>query len=518
MPALLLSLCRTFAAIALSGLAVYAAAQGGPALPWLIWLAFAPWLAALPALRTPAAMVCGLLMGLAWVIPLQWPTFAAAVVAAGTAEHLQFLTTLAFFLTYAAPFALFAGIDVLLRRRWPLGPSLNALRQAALLASLICLCWAPFPYTPAVGLVTWPSMLQLAAWGGEPLLLTMLLWPSALLAGIWNTRLPLSQRLRPALAVSATLLVVHLFGSWRMAAMDRAEAAETGVRLSALPLQLDLPMMVSPVSLTRDRPGPPMSALELSRDALARAPQCELVVWPETPLAIADSRPTCARGPDFAEQLGLPLLMQCFRPAGAQVQVSAEFLRPGSARGQWHGKSSLVPYYEQPLSGEGLAAPGAAGTVFVLDPQRRLIPTLCYELHARAHLRKAALAGGNIIVHMASFTPFARHPIDVWDQAMARLRAVEFGMPILRAANRAPVGWIDASGRERTVSARFGRHAECVDLWSPAAAPTVYAWLSPVAAALPATLMLLLTLIIRRRASDPVTGTAGSPQAAPTRY
>jgi apolipoprotein N-acyltransferase len=514
MSALLLSACRVLAALALSAVAVYTAASSTPALPWLIWVAFAPWLACLPALRTPAAMVSGLLMGLAWVIPVQWPTFAAAVVSAGTVDHLQFATTLAFFLTYALPFALFAGIDGPLRRRWPLGPVLNALRQAALLASLICLCWAPFPYTPAVGLVAWPSMLQLAPFGGEPLLLTLLLWPSAVLASIWNSALRWPQRLQPALMVGATLLAVQLFGSWRMAAMDRAEAAGEGLRLSALPLQLDLPMMVSPVALTRDRPGTPMSALELSRDGLARSPRCELLVWPETPVSIADSQSVCARGRSFADSLGLPLLMQCYRPAGEQVQVSAEFLRPGTERVQWHGKSSLVPYYEEPLTGSGPSTPGAPGSVFALDDRRRLIPTLCYELHARPHLRAAALAGGNIIVHMASFTPFARHPIDVWDQAMARLRAVEFGMPILRAANRAPVGWIDANGRERALSARFGRHAECLDLWSPAAAPTLYARLSPVAAGLPGALMLLLTVIVRRRRRDSITPLAPSPQAA----
>ncbi len=514
MSAWLLSICRTLAAVALSGLAVYAAAPGAQALPWLIWVAFAPWLAALPASGAWSAVISGLLMGLAWVIPVQWPTFAAAVASAGTAEHLQFATTLAFFLCYALPFALFAGIDGLLRRRWPLNPGWQALRQAALLASLICLSWEPFPYTPAVGLVVWPSMLQLGAWGGEPLLLTLLMWPSAVLAGIWNSALRWPQRLQPAWALAASLLLVHLFGLWRMAAMDRAEAAGEGLRLSALPLQLDLPMLVSPVALTRDRPGAPMSALELSRDAVARSAQCELVVWPETPVSIADSQSVCARGRSFADALGLPLLMQCYRPTGEQVQVSAEFLRPGSERVQWHGKSSLVPYYEQPLTGNGPSTPGAPGSVFALDDRRRLIPTLCYELHARAHLRQAALAGGNFVVHMASFTPFARHPIDVWDQAMARLRAVEFGMPILRAANRAPVGWIDANGRVRALSARFGRHAECTDLWSPALPPTLYAWASPVAAGVPGALMLVFSVIVRRRQRDTRTRLAPSPQAA----
>jgi apolipoprotein N-acyltransferase len=103
------------------------------------------------------------------------------------------------------------------------------------------------------------------------------------------------------------------------------------------------------------------------------------------------------------------------------------------------------------------------------------------------------LAGGNIVVHMASFAAFARHPIDIWDQGMARLRAVEFGVPIVRATNRGPVGWIDALGRERSVSARFGQQAQCESVWSPAGTPVLHARLAPIAAWLPALMLLLAT-------------------------
>lgn len=490
-------------AILLSGLAIYLAAPGNGAFPALIWLAFAPWFASLRRLGVPGATLSGLLMGLAWVIPLQWSTFAAAVTASGAEESWHFIITLGFFLTYAAPFAVFGTVAGLLRRRFSVYPALYPLLQAALLSSLICLAWAPFPYTPAVGMVPWPSLLQLAAWGGEPLLLTALLWSNAALGFALRWQRPSLGQLLPVAPAALALLLLHGFGAWRIAAMDRAEAAGQGVRLSALPLQLDLPAFVSPRTLTRDRPGRPTSALELSLDALQRAPQCEVVVWPETPMEIERSADVCTQGGAFAQRLGLPLLMQCFRPLDTRHQVSAEFLRPGAEAVQWHGKSSLVPFYEAPFFSEGRLAPGSPGRVFDLDAQRRLIPALCYELHARAHLRESVLGGGNVVVHMASFTPFSRQPIDRSDQAMAQLRAVEFGVPILRAANRGPVGWIDAAGRLREMSPRFGRHAECVDLWSPDGSPTGFARISPIAAWLPGGLALLLAVSmgwLKRRA------------------
>jgi apolipoprotein N-acyltransferase len=147
------------------------------------------------------------------------------------------------------------------------------------------------------------------------------------------------------------------------------------------------------------------------------------------------------------------------------------------------------------LSGKSPYQRGTPGTVFELDSTRKMLPTLCYELHSRAHLRRGVLDGAQFVLHMASFTPFERHPIDVWDQAMAQLRAVEFGVPIVRSANRGPAGWIDAGGRIRSSSARLGRHAECVAVWSPAAGPTVYTHLAPAGSVLPVVLGLLMMLM-----------------------
>ena len=69
---------------------------------------------------------------------------------------------------------------------------------------------------------------------------------------------------------------------------------------------------------------------------------------------------------------------------------------------------------------------------------------------------------------MASFALFARQPIDIWDQGMARLRGVEFDAPIVRSTNRGAIGWIGALGRERSLSTRFGQQSQCLSVWLPA--------------------------------------------------
>jgi len=486
------------AAVALSGVLVALAATGVGDAPLLAWLAFAPWLASLRGLRTGAASMSGMAMGLAYIVPGHWHTFAAAVGTAGYDGWRQAALTLAFFLSYAVPFAVFAALDAVWCNGRD-GAQAPPLLRAGVLASLICVTWSPFPYTPVVMVVDATAMLQLGAFGGEPLLLWLLFWPSAELAALVHSPHSWPRRWIGLMPVVVVLLLAAGVGTWRLRALDRAELAGSGVRLSALPLQLDLPQFVSPAMLIRDRSGGSRSALEMSRAALARAPQCEVVIWPETPLPSEHSERVCALASRFARSLGRPLLMQCFRHDAGQLLLTAEWLAP-AAEAQWHGKSSLVPLYEQPLFGAGRVTPGRPGTVFALDHTRRLIPALCYELHSRAHLRRAVLDGGNVIVHMASFTPFSRHPIDLWDMAMSRLRAVEFGLPIVRAANRAPAGWIDAAGRVRDISGRFGSGATCVDVWSPTGPPTVFARISPFAAWLPGLAALALT---RRRAAAP---------------
>jgi apolipoprotein N-acyltransferase len=339
-------------------------------------------------------------------------------------------------------------------------------------------------------LVDFAAILQVAAIGGEPLLLCLLLWPSAALGSL-HGRARLRQIGAAFLPPALCLAALVGYGAWRIQALDQAEVAGAGVSLTALPLQLDLPRHAAPSLLTRDHAKGRASALELSRDGMQQAPACELVVWPETPLDPVRQQQVCAEGQRMADRLGRPLLMQCMRDHETQRQVTAELLRPGQLSAPvFHAKSSLVPIYEQPLWGKGDLVAGPPGGVFAFD-QARLIPAICYELHSRTHLRAGVLAGGNAVVHMASFAAFGPL-IDVWDLGLARMRAVEFGVPIIRATNRGSVGWIDAAGRARSLSTGFGPHAQCVSVWSPAGTPTLHTQLAPIAAWLPALLVLLL--------------------------
>ncbi len=468
--------------------------------PMLAWIAFAPWFAMLPRIRLTSALVSALALGLGYTIPGHWEAFGVAIAAApGAAAHRDLFLVL-LFASFAVPFMLFAWLDAALMRKARMPTWLRPLLQSAILASLIAGMWAPFPYTPTLLIVPQTVMLQIAGIGGEVLPLWLLLWSSAWLGGLvaaprqWPTH-------RAGGLLLATIACACLgYGAWKIDTLDAQEAAGDGVTLQALPLQLDLPDHASIRTMLSDRAGHTGSALELSRDGLREQPRCEIAVWPEVPIPLDRVGALCVRGPQIASGLEAAVLMQCSRVVADRFQVTAALFEPGDAEPRIHAKSSLVPLYERPLLSSGYVEPGAGGSIFDFGAGRRLVPTLCYELHSRDHLRDASLQGGNIIIHMASFTPFERHVVDEIDLAMARIRAIEFRMPIVRSANRGAAGWIDAAGRTRTLSGRSGTSNQCVTVVAPADGPSPFAHVAPGAPWVPGGLALLLAVRLRARA------------------
>ncbi|MCP5478657.1 MAG: hypothetical protein H7A20_07745 [Rhodanobacteraceae bacterium] len=485
-------------ALLLSVAAFVAALQWGGAWSLLAWIAFAPWFLLQRRLSPWLAAVLGGLFGLACVAPALWDVFAAALINQYGEGWRQRALTLAVFTPHAAPWLLFGWLDARWLRGRAMPVVLRPLLQSGLLSTLICAMPAVFPFTPALLLTPQLPMIQLAELGGEALVLWLMLWPSAALAQAWIAPEKWRGVLLPPLLCMA---LSAGYGLLRMLSIDAAAASPDGVSLSALPQQLDLPVNASARNLLRGSG----SALALARDGLAAAPRCELLVWPELPVPYPEQMRLCeSLDQDVAMRMPVPWVRVCARqPEGAvdRIEARAELHAADGALLAAHAKSGLIPGYERPLWGAGSIDTGDAGAVFGLDGRRQLIPAICYELHAREHIRRSVFGGGNVIVHMASFAPFSRQRIDRLDTAMAQLRAVEFRLPVLRSANRGPVGWIDANGAVHDDGARLGRGNPCIDLRGPNAGPTPYAWLMPVADWLPAGLSLLLWLFVgwRRR-------------------
>ncbi|NDV01805.1 apolipoprotein N-acyltransferase [Pseudoroseicyclus tamaricis] len=245
--------------------------------------------------------------------------------------------------------------------------------------------------------------------------------------------------------------------------------------------------------------------LDLSAGDGAGAPP-DLVVWPETAVpwwlnSVGD------RLPEMAESArGAPLVTGILRQEGARLYNSLITLGPAGEVQSLYDKAHLVPFGEYMPWGDvlgrfglhGLAA--SEGSGFSSGPGARVIevprlgpmlPLICYEGIFAEEVRAGA-AGERpramlLITNDAWFGPGAGPKQHL---AQARLRAIEQGLPMIRAANTGISAMIDAKGRV-TAELPLGV-AGALDARLPEAlAPTLYARLGdgPAAGA-----MLLLLL------------------------
>lgn len=240
----------------------------------------------------------------------------------------------------------------------------------------------------------------------------------------------------------------------------------------------------------------------------------DLVIWPETAI-----RPILSRaGPDLARIAasappGARVALGLRRMEGARFYNSLVLLEPDGWPAAVYDKIHLVPFGEYiPLGSvlgrlglRGLAAEDGGGfsagaTRRPIEAGRagRFLPLICYEAIFPEEIHPVASASASRadwilqITNDAWFGTFAGPQQHL---AQARFRAVEQGLPVLRAANTGISAVIDARGHVRA-SLPLGR-AGFLDAPIPAAlAPPPYARIGDF----PLSLLLLaaIALVFRR--------------------
>jgi apolipoprotein N-acyltransferase len=145
------------------------------------------------------------------------------------------------------------------------------------------------------------------------------------------------------------------------------------------------------------------------------------------------------------------------------------------------------------------AGPGAA--VLDLGPKLgRILPLICYEAVFPQDLRAAPIRA-DWILHITNDAWFGTLTGPWQHLAQARLRAIEQGLPLLRAANTGVSAVIDARGRV-VAKIPLGRAAFIDAALPPPLPPTLYARHGdlPLVLLLLGTVLALVSLRPRRRA------------------
>ena len=190
-----------------------------------------------------------------------------------------------------------------------------------------------------------------------------------------------------------------------------------------------------------------------------------LIVWPETALPWLYEPDGGAVRAVSGAATGVPLLFGAQRFQGAQALNSLVLVDAAGRDRVVYDKHHLVPFGEYVPFGDklfewfGLSAfaaqqgygyakgPGPAS--FELAGLGRVLPLICYEAVFPQDIRRGMAAGRpDFLLQVTNDAWFGTLSGPFQHAALARLRAVEFGLPMVRVANTGVSAVWDGFGRE----------------------------------------------------------------------
>ncbi|WP_300516838.1 apolipoprotein N-acyltransferase [Aliiroseovarius sp.] len=225
--------------------------------------------------------------------------------------------------------------------------------------------------------------------------------------------------------------------------------------------------------------------LELSAAPADRPP--DLVIWPETalPYLLRNAEPVLRQAAAAAQA---PVVLGIQRAEAGRYYNSMAVIDAGGNLKDVYDKAHLVPFGEYIPGGNLLAqigitafasqrgygySPGPGARVLDLGAAGKALPLICYEAIFARDLRAAPERAGWVlqITNDAWFGTFSGPQQHL---AQARMRAIEMGLPVVRAANTGISAVIDPLGRV-TSSLGLGQQGY-LDATLPRALPeTVFA-------------------------------------------
>ena len=243
-------------------------------------------------------------------------------------------------------------------------------------------------------------------------------------------------------------------------------------------------------------------------DAQLGAP--DLIIWPETAIPWGLHGSEVILEEISAAAKGVPVILGAQRNEDQRHFNALAVLGPLGEITQIYDKYHLVPFGEYVPFGDFLArfgiygmAPqhgagfskGAGPQLLDLGPLGRALPLICYEA-VFAQDVNAAPARPDFIIHATNDAWFGTHAGPQQHLAQARMRAIEQGLPVARAANTGISAIIDPHGRVLD-SLGLGQAGYADAALPQALAPTLYSKTGDV----PLTLLVvaLLCFAVMRR-------------------
>jgi apolipoprotein N-acyltransferase len=371
--------------------------------------------------------------------------------------------------------------------------------------------WNAFGYALTEPLALAQTASLIGLWGLTFLTVAIFASPAALIDGSSGGRRPW---IAPAMALSL-LIAMGIFGQVRLALQPTATVANLNLRIMQPNLQQDVrfnysakaEVMQKYLTLSDRASGPQSTGV---RDA-------SILIWPESafPFFLTREADAMAQIADLLPK-GTVLITGSVRapdlPPGARVTRAYNSIyvidHDGSVL-SIYDKLHLVPFGEylpfqdwmeklgfvQLTKVQGGFIPGTLRRTMAIPNAPRALPLICYETIFPGNVAADDGRPGWII-NLTNDGWFGISTGPYQHLQQARLRAIEEGLPVVRAANTGISAVIDPLGR---IVARLGLGVEGVlDSSLPAAiAPTVYARSGDIPAGIIVAAGLLF--VIRRR-------------------
>ncbi len=370
---------------------------------------------------------------------------------------------------------------------------------------------AIFPWTPAGGVARWPVLLQTAELFGERGVSFAFACFAALLVTAWRGRAVRADRNRPLVSATALAFVIVVYGVVRMRAVEAERERAASVEVA----------VVQPSFDAFDRWDERRAAMMIDRlttlTKTAEARGAALTIWPESayPYTIARATRRSPTGARAVLQSGVhgPVLTGAYMSAGHGLGTNAAFLatsdgalsEPYEKRHLlWFGETvplaDVFPWLRQVFSrGTGLVA-GERSVAFTTGSIRAAVLN-CYEDTLPAAGREAMSVSPNLLVNITNDAWFAGSSEGELHLRLAVLRAIETRRDLVRAVNRGPTSFVDATGRVR---ARYDDALPAPLVVRPAlleGSPTLYARAGDIPGLALVALGLVLTKHRGRRSS-----------------
>ncbi len=358
----------------------------------------------------------------------------------------------------ALPWAFGGLVTHLLARRFPALPIWLAFAIGIFVATLLP---AIFPWTPAGGLTPWPALVQTAEVVGERGVSFLVAIAAGLVAYALERARTESRRaaLGPGAVAVGVLALMLLYGALRMAAVERLRSAAPHARVA----------LVQPGFEASDRWAADRADMMIGRLTMltksAELRGTDLTVWPESayPYTIAHAARHSPGGMRAVLHDGVqgPVLTGAYLQGAKGFGYNSAILatRDGKLSAPydkrhllWFGETvplaDTFPWLRETFAkGTGLL-PGHESVIFETGLIRAAVLN-CYEDTLPEAGREAMEKAPNLLVNITNDAWFAGSAEGELHLRLAVLRAVETRRDLVRAVNRGPTSFVDATGRVR---------------------------------------------------------------------